>query len=101
MKKFIPIGDKVLIRTFYDESETMTKLLQTDEMKKKNIRGEVLEVGTGSERPDGTITPLPFKKGDIIVFYESAGMTINLDREEYKVISMRDVIGIIESEPNE
>lgn len=83
---FQPLGNRVLIKQAVEESTTASGIILPDSSKEKPKTGEVLAIGNGVEQ---------IKIGDTIVFGKYAGRGITLDKEEYLILDMDDVQGII------
>jgi len=82
MSKLRPLGDKILVKRL--EAESKTK------------RGKVLSVGEGKRLDNGQRAPIELKKGDEVIFASYAGTEIKLDGEELMIMSVDDVLAVIE-----
>lgn len=91
-----PLGDKVVVER--DESEDVTAggIVLPDSAKDKPSRGTIVAVGTGKLLDDGTRGEMSVKKGDRILFTSYAPETINIDDEEYLLMSESDILAVIE-----
>jgi chaperonin GroES len=58
----------------------------------------VLAVGPGKYSDNGDLIPMPVKEGDVVVFAKYAGTELKLDGEDYLVLRLTDLIGVL---PNE
>lgn len=64
--------------------------------KERPERGEVIAVGPGAVTESGTHMPMEVKPGDKVVFKKYAPDEVKIDGVEYLVISMADVMAVIE-----
>lgn len=93
---FRPLHDRVLLRRLDDEDKTPGGIIIPDTAKEKPMRGEVLAVGPGARRDDGTPVPLDVAAGDIVLFGKFAGTEIRIDGEDLLVLKESDLLGVIE-----
>ena len=63
--------------------------------RKKPDQGEILAVGNGKIKEDGSRQPLDVKAGDRILFGKYAGTSVKVDGEELLVMREDDVMGVI------
>ena len=68
-----------------------------DTAKEKPKRGKVLSVGEGKRLDTGERAPIEVKKGDEVIFASYAGTEIKLDGEELMIMSVDDVLAVVES----
>ena len=74
----------------------MRSLYIPDSAKEKPQQGEVVAVGKGKVKEDGTVIPMDIKKGDKILFGKYSGTEIKLDGEELLIMREDEVLGVIE-----
>ena len=91
-----PLGDKVVVAR--DESEDITAggIVLPDSAQDKPSRGTIVAVGTGKLLDDGTRGEMQVNKGDRILFTSYAPETINIDDEEFLLMSESDILAVIE-----
>jgi chaperonin GroES len=91
-----PLGDKVVVSR--DESQEVTAggIFLPDSAKDKPSRGTIIAIGTGKLLDDGTRGELQVKKGDRVLFTSYAPEAINIDDEEYLLMSESDILAVIE-----
>ncbi len=94
--KLQPLGDKVVV--LRDESEDVTAggIVLPDSAKDKPSRGTIVAVGTGKTLDDGTLGEMQVKVGDRVLFTSYAPETIEIDDEEYLLMSESDILAVIE-----
>ena len=59
--EFRPLHDRVLVKRVEQEEKTAGGIIIPDTAQEKPMEGEIIAVGTGSHRDDGTIMPLDVK----------------------------------------
>ena len=91
-----PLGDKIVVQR--DESLDVTAggIVLPDSAKDKPSRGTVIAVGTGQLLDDGSRGELQVKKGDRVLFTSYAPETINVNDDEYLLMSESDILAVIE-----
>lgn len=91
-----PLGDKVVVAR--DESQEVTTggIYLPDTAKDKPSRGTIIAVGNGKLLDDGTRGEMQVKKGDRVLFTSYAPETINIDDEEFLLMSESDILAVIE-----
>ena len=91
-----PLQDRVLVKRL-DEGETVKGgIIIPDTAKEKPMEGEIISVGGGKVKEDGTKQPLDVKKGDRVLFGKYAGQEIKIDDQEYLIMREDDILGILE-----
>lgn len=94
--KIRPLHDRVIVRREEAETKTAGGIIIPDSAKEKPQEGEVIAVGNGIRREDGTISPLDVKAGDKILFSKYAGTEIKIDGEELLMMKEDDIMGVVE-----
>ena len=74
-----PLHDRVIVQRQEAETKTAGGIIIPDSAKEKPQEGEVVAVGKGIRREDGTVAPLDVKAGDKILFSKYAGTEIKID----------------------
>jgi len=92
---FRPLHDRVLVKRIESEEKTKSGIIIPDTAKEKPMEGEIVSVGSGVRREDGTITPLDVKAGDRVLFGKWSGTEIKLDNKDYLVMKESDIMGIL------
>ena len=96
MAKLRPLADKILIKRLEAESKTKSGIVLPDSAKEKPKRGKVLSVGEGKRLDTGERAPIEIKKGEEVIFASYAGTEIKLDGEELMIMSVDDVLAVVE-----
>jgi chaperonin GroES len=92
-----PLGDRVVIKVIDETEKTSGGIYIPDSAREKPQKGEVLAVGPGKMLDSGKREPMEVKTGDTILFTKYGGTDIKIDGEEYKILSERDILGVIEN----
>ncbi|MDD7473066.1 MAG: co-chaperone GroES [Bdellovibrionota bacterium] len=96
MSNIRPLQDRLIVRRLDSEEKTAGGLYIPDSAKEKPQQGEVVAVGKGKVKEDGTVIPMDIKKGDKILFGKYSGTEIKLDGEELLIMREDEVLGVIE-----
>ena len=67
-----------------------------DSAKEKPQKGEVIAVGPGKFTDNGTREEMDVKVADKVLFAKYSGTDVKIDEVEYKILSVKDVLAIIE-----
>ncbi len=94
--KFRPLHDRVLVRRVEEDSKTPGGIIIPDTAQEKPQEGEVLAVGQGIKKDDGTVLPLDVEEGDRILFGKWAGTEVKIDGEDLMILKESDILGVIE-----
>ena len=92
-----PLHDRVIIRRVDEASDkTAGGLFIPDTAKEKPQEGEVIAVGEGKYKEDGSRQTLDVKVGDRVLFGKYSGSEIKIDNEELLMMREDEILGIIE-----
>ena len=91
-----PLGEKILVKRFEAEEKTAGGILLPDAAKEKPKEGKIIALGDGKLLDSGKRAKFQIKKGDKVVFTSYAGTEIDIDGEEYLLMSEDDILAIIE-----
>ena len=91
-----PLADKIVVRVLEDADQTSGGIFIPDSAKEKSQKGEVIAVGTGKTLDNGEKEKMEVKVGDKVLFAKYAGTDVKYEDETLKVLSEKDVLGIIE-----
>lgn len=93
--KLRPLGDRVILKYQKAEEKTQTGIILPDSAKEKPQEAMVVAVGTG-KNADGKSVDMEVKEGDKVIFSKYAGTEVKLGKEEYIVVSLKDIIAVVE-----
>ena len=91
-----PLGDRIVIKVIEDTEQTSGGIFIPDSAKEKPQKGEVVAVGQGKLNDKGEREPMDVKVGDTVLYAKYAGTDIKMDGVEYKILSIKDALAIIE-----
>ena len=83
---FRPLGERILVKRAEVESKTASGIYIPDNAKEKPQTAEVMAIGTKVE---------DIKVGDTIVFEQYRGTEFKLDGQEYLILNIENVIGVM------
>ncbi|HAD26701.1 MAG TPA: co-chaperone GroES [Alphaproteobacteria bacterium] len=92
---FRPLHDRVLVRQAEQEEKTSGGIIIPGTAQEKPQEGEVVAVGPGARREDGSIAPMDVKKGDKVLYGKWSGTEIKIDGEELMIMKESDILGVI------
>ena len=85
-----PIGDRVLVRPVKEEEITASGIVLPDTVdKEKKAEGEIIAIGGGEK-----VQKLFLSIGNKILYRKYSGDEVEVDGEEYKILSHEDILGV-------
>ena len=96
MASIRPLHDRVIIKRIEEGEQIRGGIIIPDTAKEKPQEGEVIAVGNGKKKDDGSYAPLDVKEGDRVLFGKYAGTEVKLDGEDYLIMREDDILGVIE-----
>lgn len=90
--RIVPLGDRVVLKRADPESKTKGGIVLPDTAKDRPQKGEVIAVGDGYIRDDGSRVPLSVKEGDDVIFNSYGGEEIKVGDEEYLLLRESDIL---------
>ncbi|MBO6730143.1 MAG: co-chaperone GroES [Maricaulis sp.] len=94
---FRPLHDRVLVKRVEEESKTAGGIIIPDTAKEKPQEGEVVAVGGGAIKEDGSVRALDVKAGDRILFGKWSGTEVSIGGDELLIMKESDILGIMEA----
>lgn len=91
-----PLGEKILVKRCETVEKTAGGIVLPDAAKEKPKEGKIIALGDGKLLDSGERAKFQVKKGDKVVFTSYAGTEIDIDGEEYLLMSEDDILAIIE-----
>ena len=95
-EKLEPLGDRVIVKPLEMEEVSKGGIILPDTAKEKPQDGEIIAVGPGKIKDDGTRIPMEVKVGDKVMFAKYAGTEIKLGEEKLMIMSQSDIMAIKE-----
>ena len=94
--KIEPLHDNVVVKPLNQEEVTASGIVLPDTVdKEKPMQGEVIAVGPGRTQDNGQVTPVGVSAGDKVLFTKYAPDEVEIDGEEYLVVSADKILGIV------
>lgn len=91
-----PLGDRVLVKIVEAEEKTKGGIILPDSAKEEKSEGEVIAVGKGKMKEDGTVVPCEVKAGDKVLFGKYSGDEIMIDGKKNKILRESEILAIID-----
>ena len=91
-----PLGDNIVVKVIDDQEQTSGGIFIPDSAKEKPQKGEVVAVGEGKTNDKGEKEPMGVNVGDIVLYAKYAGTDVKMDGVEYKILSIKDALAIVE-----
>ena len=80
-KRFLPLGDRILVQKFKAETKTATGILLPDAAKQELNQATVFAVGPGRRTKEGELLPVATVPGDVVVIPKYGGTEVKLGDE--------------------
>lgn len=92
-----PLGDRVLVKPDIPGDETSPSgiIIPDTAQKEKPEQGKVIAVGEGKRNEKGDVLPMRIKEGDTVMFSKYGFDEINIDDEEYYIVSESNILAVI------
>jgi chaperonin GroES len=95
-RKVRPIGARVLVTRRKPPETTRGGLHIPDTAKERPNEGEVIAIGTGKVRENGTVEPALVNVGDVVLWGKFGGNELRVDGEDVFAIHQDEIIAVIE-----
>lgn len=92
---FKPLHDNLLVKRTEVETRTSGGLFIPGTAQDKTFEGLVMATGPGEVFQDGSRFEMPLQVGDKVIFERYQGYEINLDGQEYLVLKLSNIFGVI------
>jgi chaperonin GroES len=92
----VPLNDKIIVKRVEAEDKTAGGIFLPDTAKEKPRQGKVVSVGDGKLLDNGKRAPFQVKEGDRILFTSYAGNEVNVDGEEWLIMTEDDILAVVE-----
>ncbi|ONI46698.1 co-chaperone GroES [Candidatus Epulonipiscioides saccharophilum] len=93
--KLKPLGDRVVLKHLEAEEKTKSGIILTGASKEKPQEAEVIAVGPGIIE-DGKLIKMELQVGDRVIYSKYSGNEVTLEKEDYVIVSQKDILAIIE-----
>src|SRR5947208_9454367 len=91
-----PLQDRVILRRIEEGEQVPGGMIIPDTAKEKPQEGEVVAVGEGKYRDDGTRQTLDVRVGDRVLFGKYSGSEVKIDNEELLIMREDEILGVIQ-----
>jgi len=92
---FTPLHDRVIVKRIDDGEQISGGIIIPDSAKEKPQEGQVIAVGEGKYKEDGTRQALDVHVGDRVLFGKYSSTEIKIDGEELLIMREDEILGII------
>jgi chaperonin GroES len=90
-----PLHDRVIVKRIDEGEQVRGGIIIPDTAKEKPQEGEVIAVGEGKYKEDGSRQALDVKAGDRVLIGKYSGSEIKVDGEDLLIIREDEILGII------
>jgi chaperonin GroES len=94
--KVVPLNDKIVVKRLEAEDKTAGGIVLPDAAKEKPKQGKILSLGDGKLLDNGKRASFQVKEGDRVLFTSYAGTEVNLDGEEYLIMTEDDILAVVD-----
>jgi chaperonin GroES len=94
--KVVPLNDKIVVKRLEAEEKTAGGIVLPDTAKEKPKQGKVLSLGDGKLLESGKRASFQVKEGDRVLFTSYAGNEVNIDGDEYLIMTEDDILAVVE-----
>lgn len=94
--KIEPLGSNVILKPLSSEEKTKGGIILPETAEKeKPEKAEVVACGPGKMLSNGNRSEMSVKKGDVVLFKKYGPDEIKIDKEDYLVASIDDILAIV------
>ena len=94
--KVVPLNDKIVVKRLEAESKSAGGIVLPDNAKEKPRQGKVLSLGDGKLLDDGKRAKFQVKEGDRVLFTSYGGQDVNVDGEDYLIMTEDDILAVVD-----
>lgn len=91
-----PLHDRLIVRRLDEGEQIVGGIIVPDSAKEKPQRGEVIAVGLGKVKEDGSRQKPDVAAGNTVLFGKYSGQEITIDGQEYLIMREDDVLAIVD-----
>ena len=89
------LGDRLLVKPIEQEEKTASGIILPETAKEKPQEGEVLAVGPGGRKEDGSRIAMDVEVGNRVLYAKYAGTEVKMDGVKYLILRESDVLAIV------
>ncbi len=90
-----PLHDRVIVKRIDEGEQVRGGIIIPDSAKEKPQEGEVIAVGAGKYKEDGSRQALDVKAGDRVLFGKYNSSEIKVNGEELLIMREDEILGIV------
>ncbi len=91
-----PLHDRILVERLDEaQQQSIGGIIIPDSAKEKPQQGQVVAVGNGKRKDDGSVVALDVEVGDKILFGKYSGNDVTVDGNEYLIMREDEALAII------
>ena len=95
--KLQPLADRVIVKPLDAEETTKGGIVLPDTAKEKPQEGEIVAVGKGKLREDGSVQSLEVKVGNRILYGKYSGTEISTkEGSDFLIMREDDILAVVE-----
>jgi chaperonin GroES len=95
MTNIRPLHDRVIVKRIEEGEQIRGGIIIPDTAKEKPQEGEVIAVGEGKYKEDGTRQSLDVKTGDRVLFGKYSSSEVRIDGQDLLIMREDEILGII------
>ena len=95
--KIEPLSDRIVVKRLEAEEVTAGGIVLPETAKEKPKEGKIISVGPGKVLDSGERSQVQVKEGDRVIFASYAGTEVEVDGEEYLIMSEDDVLAVVKT----
>lgn len=93
--KLVPLSNRIVLKEFEAEEKTKGGIILTSAQQQKPQWAQVIAVGPG-RMEEGKLIPMEVKVGDKVIYASYAGTKVDLEDEQFIIVSSDDILAIVE-----
>lgn len=90
-----PLHNRIVVERLEAETKTASGLFIPDSAKEKPQQGKVAAVGPGARDKKGERVPVDVAVGDLILFSKYGGSDVDIEGQDYLILTEDDILGVI------
>ena len=91
-----PLQDRVLVKRLEEETKTAGGIIIPDNHAEKPVQGEIVSVGPGYRKEDGSFRALDVKTGDKVLFGKYSGTDVKVEGADFLIMKEDDILGVLQ-----
>ena len=91
-----PLNDRIVARPMAKQELTKGGIVIPDSAKEKPIEAEVIAVGPGRTKKDGSLLPIGLEVGQRVLFAKYSGTEVTFGGQAHLILQERDILAIVE-----